>query len=76
MAGRIFTVLSVLVLLALMPIIGTVSLMIKYIAYQLLILSPAIVATYLCINSRSFRRVVRMIVVAVGNMTNTFVKYF
>lgn len=76
MAGRIFTVLVVLVLLVLMPIIGTVSLMIKYIAYQLLILSPAIVATYLYINSRSFRHVVRMIVVVVGNMINTFVKYF
>lgn len=76
MAKRIFGILVVLVLLALMPIIGTVSLMIKYIAYQLLILSPAIVVAYFYAKSRQFRQIVRMVVKVVGNATNTFVRYF
>ena len=76
MAGRIFTVLVVLVLLASMPVIGVATLMVKFISYELLIISPAVIAVYLYAKSKIFRRVVRMIVVAVGNMTNTFIKYF
>lgn len=76
MAGRIFTILAVLVLLASMPVVGVVSLMIKFIAYELLIFSPAFIAVYLYANSRIFRRVIRTIAIAVGGMVNTFVRYF
>lgn len=76
MAGRIVTILVVLVLLASMPVIGVVTLMVKFISYELLIISPAVIAVYLYAKSKTFRCVIRIVVAAVGGMVNTFVRYF
>ena len=73
MAKRILSVLVVLGFLVMVPIVGAITLMIKFIAYELIIFSPVWILTYLYVKNPVFRRSLNKGINVIGRNVCTFI---